>query len=143
MMKVAVALLLLLAALGWFAAVMPGVYGHLPPPAQIAIYGFRLKVLPFPSERARSAIAHHDRDAADALAQDLLRRQPRLLPSESAYILAIIQHRGSSLRKSAAERALMSFLVSGRATKADLIAGQFALEAIEKDVRLPPNLQPR
>jgi hypothetical protein len=142
-MKIVVVILLLFAVVGWLVAVMPGVYGHLPPSQQIAVYGCRLRIVPFPSEAARSGIAHHGMDAATALAEDLARSKPKLPPNESAYILVIIQHRGTSLRNTAAEHALRSFLGSDRATNADMIAGRFALNAIEKDIRLAPELQPR
>jgi hypothetical protein len=127
----------------WSAAVCPGLYSHLPLSAQVAMYGWRLRILPFPSESARSSIAHHGLEAAETLATDLNREQPTLLPSESAYILAMIQQRGTSLRNSTADRSLRRFLSSKRATKADVIAGQFALDQIENDVKLPPSLQPR
>jgi hypothetical protein len=143
MMKVKGLILVLLAIVGWLVAVMPGVYGHLRARQQVAVYGCRMRIIPFASEAARSAIAHNGMDAANALAVDLERARPALLPSESAYILAMIQHRGTSLRNTAAERALKALLSSRRATNADIIAGRFALDAIEKDVRLPPALRPR
>ncbi len=142
-MKTLIIAVILVLFAAWLAAICPGVYGYLPVSAQITIYGWRLRVLPFPSETARSEIAHHAGEAAELLAADLACQRPTLLPSESAYILAIIQHRGTSLRNSNAERSLRQFLASERATRADVIAGQFALDAIEKDVRLPPSLQPR
>jgi hypothetical protein len=144
MIKVAViGLVLGLVVVLWVSALMPGVFGSLTPSQQIAIYGFRMRFVPFPNERARSAIAARGKVAADAIAEDLVRSHPKLLPSESAYILVRIQHRGTTLRNSSAEKALAAFIASDRATKADITAGQFALEAIAKDVRLPPELQPR
>jgi hypothetical protein len=127
----------------WIAAVCPGLYGHLPLSAQLAIYGWRLRILPFPSEKARSAIARHGLAAAELIATDLDLEQPTVLPSESAYILVIIQQRGTALRNTNADHSLRQFLSSRRATKADIIAGQFALDQIERDVKLPPSLQPR
>jgi len=139
---VGLALLVLVAGI-WFLGILPGVYEHLAPSTQIALYGLRLHVLPFPSETARSAIARGNGASAAALADDLSRARPRLMPSEAAYILAIMQHRGYSLHGSRAEEALEQFLRSGDATQADVIAGNFALNAIRKDVKLPPSLQPR
>ena len=138
-----IAALVLFCLAAWALALLPGVYGQLPVHQQIAVYGTRLKILPFPSEGARSAIAQHAAEGASALAEDLSRETPKLMPSESAYILAMIQHRGTSLRGTPADLALRQFLASGRAKPADVIAVRFALNAIEKDVRLPPELQPR
>jgi hypothetical protein len=142
-MRIRLILGALLMLIIWAAAVCPGLYDHLPLSAQLAMYGWRLRILPFPSERARSAIAHHGLETAESLARDLNRDQPTMLPSESAYILAMIQRRGTSLRNSTADRSLRRFLASKRATQADVIAGQFALDQIDKDVKLPPNLQPQ
>ena len=138
-----IGLLAIMAVPAWVLCGLPGLFRYLPPSWELPLYGVRLHVVPFPSETARSALAHHGLPAAEVIAGDLRRRHPILPPNESAYVLAIMQYRGVPLKNGPAHRALREYLRRGDATPADVIAIEFALRAIELDRRPPPSLQPK
>jgi hypothetical protein len=131
-------LVVLAAALLWLLMGLPGLFSHLAPPAQITLYGVRLRIIPAPANSTRALISRNGLAAVPKLLAQLDGRERVLPRGEAIEVLSFIQIRGCDLGGTEAPALLERLLIEGRLRPFETAAAARCLEAIREHRHFPP-----
>jgi hypothetical protein len=114
---------------------LPSDFASLPLEQKVAAYVRHFHNYGRPSPHARSLISWHGWLAADAMVQYVSGQKKGLPETEAIDIIYAVQVRGCSLRGTAAECAVKSYLARTPKYSAEAISAKATLDAINRDVK--------
>lgn len=129
------ALLCLLALVG--CGGLPDNFSSLPLEEQVSAYERNFDRYGGPLVEARAHISWHGWQAADLMAEYLMKKRTGLPELEAVRIIHDIQSRGCSLKGTSAERALEAYLGNIPAESVDAEFARMALNAIRNNITMP------